>query len=107
METDYAKHYRGHQCHYLCSFRLRIWRIWNGQDSSELQLGLSSETERGLLMQLCFATNNVHKLDEVKAIIDNKISIVSLKEIGCHKELAETSGTISGNSKQKAAYVFK
>lgn len=58
-------------------------------------------------MQLCFATNNAHKLEEVRAIIGRKIQIVSLKEIGCHEELAETTGTIAGNSRQKAEYIFK
>src|SRR5438445_12759044 len=58
-------------------------------------------------MQLCFATNNAHKLEEVKAIIGRKVHIVSLKEIGCHEELAETTGTIAGNSRQKAEYIFK
>jgi len=41
------------------------------------------------------------------AIIGRKIQIVSLKEIGCHEELAETTGTIAGNSRQKAEYIFK
>ncbi|GHN01464.1 non-canonical purine NTP pyrophosphatase [Cytophagales bacterium WSM2-2] len=58
-------------------------------------------------MRLCFATNNAHKLDEVRALVKEKISIVNLKEIGCTEELAETTGTISGNSLQKAEYVFK
>lgn len=58
-------------------------------------------------MQLCFATNNKHKLDEVKALVDGKISILSLQDIGCVEELAETTGTIVGNSKQKATYVFE
>ena len=58
-------------------------------------------------MQLCFATNNAHKLEEAMAIIGRKIHIVSLKEIGCHEELAETTGTIAGNSRQKAEYIFK
>ncbi len=58
-------------------------------------------------MQLCFATNNAHKLEEAMAIIGRKIQIVSLKEIGCHEELAETTGTIAGNSRQKAEYIFK
>lgn len=57
-------------------------------------------------MELCFATNNAHKLEEVRAIIGRKIHIVSLKEIGCRQELAETSGTITGNSRQKAEYVL-
>jgi len=58
-------------------------------------------------MKLCFATNNAHKIEEVKALLGNEIELVSLKEIGCTEELAETTGTIAGNSKQKAQYVFE
>src|SRR5258708_16430820 len=58
-------------------------------------------------MELWFAPNNAQKLEEVRAIIGRKIHIVSLKEIGCHEELLETSGTIPGNSRQKAEYIFK
>lgn len=64
------------------------------------------------MIKLCFATNNTHKLDEVRALLGERrstseeISIVSLKEIGCTEELAETTGTINGNSRQKAEYVF-
>jgi len=57
-------------------------------------------------MKLCFATNNAHKLSEVKSLLDWKFQIVSLQEIGCIEELAETTGTISGNSTQKAEYVY-
>jgi len=58
------------------------------------------------MMKLCFATNNAHKLLEVKSLLDEKFEIVSLQDIGCHEELGETAGTISGNSNQKAAYVY-
>ena len=57
-------------------------------------------------MKLCFATNNAHKLSEVNSLLDGKFQIVSLQEIGCTEELAETTGTISGNSNQKAEYVY-
>ena len=56
-------------------------------------------------MRLCFATNNAHKLSEVKSLLDGKFRIVSLQDIGCTEELAETTGTIPGNSSQKATYV--
>ncbi len=58
-------------------------------------------------MQLCFATNNLHKLQEIKSILDKKYSILSLADIGCKEELAEEQDTIPGNSFQKAEYVFK
>ncbi len=58
-------------------------------------------------MELCFATNNQHKLQEVKSILNKKYSVLSLADIGCKEELAEEQNTIAGNSFQKAEYVFK
>ena len=58
-------------------------------------------------MELCFATNNAHKLEEVKSLLQGQVQIVSLQDIGCAEELAETTGTIIGNSRQKAEYVFE
>lgn len=57
-------------------------------------------------MKLCFATNNEHKLKEVQVLLDQKFQLVSLRDIGCIEELPETTGTIPGNSKQKAEFVF-
>ncbi len=57
-------------------------------------------------MKLCFATNNQHKLDEVKRAIGESVQLLSLKDIGCSEELPETRDTLEGNSLQKAEYVF-
>lgn len=57
-------------------------------------------------MRVCFATNNKHKLEEVKRMLENKFEIVSLEEIGCLDELSETQDTLEGNSLQKADFVF-
>jgi XTP/dITP diphosphohydrolase len=57
-------------------------------------------------MQLCFASRNTHKLAEIQAIVGNKFHIIGLAEIGCHEELAETTNTIEGNSRQKAQYIW-
>lgn len=58
-------------------------------------------------MTLCFATNNKHKLEEVKHIVGPDHKIVSLAEINCFEELPETRDTLEGNSLQKAEYVFE
>lgn len=58
-------------------------------------------------MTLCFATNNKHKLDEVKQVVGEVINIVSLEELHCLEELPETCDTLEGNSLQKAEYVFQ
>jgi len=58
-------------------------------------------------MELCFATNNQHKIEEVKHLLGSNHSLLSLKEIGCVEELPEDQPTIEGNSFQKAEYIFK
>lgn len=58
-------------------------------------------------MTLCFATNNKHKLEEVIPLLKDSFDLLSLDQVGCTHELPETQNTISGNSFQKAEYVFK
>jgi len=57
-------------------------------------------------MKLCFASNNEHKLTEIRQIIGDQYQIVSLQEIGCFEELPEEQTTLEGNSRQKAEYVW-
>ncbi len=56
-------------------------------------------------MKLVFATNNAHKLEEVREIFSGKVEVLSLKDINCTAEIPETSPTIEGNSLQKARYI--
>lgn len=57
-------------------------------------------------MKLVFATNNKHKLDEVRKITaPHGIEIVSLNDINCHDEIPETADTLEGNALQKAQYI--
>lgn len=58
-------------------------------------------------MRLCFATRNQHKLEEVKSLLVGTFRLMNLNDIGCYEELPETTGSIHGNSKQKAEYVNK
>jgi XTP/dITP diphosphohydrolase len=58
-------------------------------------------------MILVFATNNLHKLSEIKHMLQNtQIEILSLKDIGCFEEIPETSETLQGNALQKAQYIY-
>ncbi len=52
-----------------------------------------------------FATNNKHKLDEVRKITDGLIRVVSLEEIDCQDEIPETADTLEGNALLKAQYI--
>jgi len=56
-------------------------------------------------MQLCFASNNAHKLDEIRPLLPAGFALLSLADIGCHEELPETQDTLEGNARQKAEYV--
>ncbi len=56
-------------------------------------------------MKICFATNNLKKIEEVKAALGAAIEIVSLQAIGCMEELPETGDTLEHNAFQKARYV--
>lgn len=55
---------------------------------------------------LCFATNNIHKTEEIRALLGPFFVLKNLKDIGCTEELPETQPTIEGNARQKAQYVF-
>ena len=56
-------------------------------------------------MRLCFASNNAHKLAEIRPLLP-AIELLSLADIGCHEELPETQPTLVGNARQKAQYVW-
>jgi XTP/dITP diphosphohydrolase len=58
------------------------------------------------MIRLCFASNNKHKLEEIKHVAGGYVDLVSLADIKCFEELPETRDTLEGNSLQKAAYVF-
>lgn len=58
-------------------------------------------------MKLVFATNNAHKLEEVREIFSGKVEVLSLKDIACTAEIPETSPTIEGNSLLKARYIYE
>jgi XTP/dITP diphosphohydrolase len=57
-------------------------------------------------MRLCFASNNSHKLDEIRLLLPLSVQLLSLADIGCREELPETQPTLEGNARQKAQYVF-
>lgn len=69
------------------------------------------------MQQLVFATNNAHKLEEVDAILrqtqndrqaqdDKRIQLLSLNDINCHDDIAETGITFNENASIKSHYIF-
>lgn len=55
---------------------------------------------------IVFATNNPHKLQEVRDILKGKYIVRSLEELGCHDDIPETADTLEGNALQKARYIY-
>lgn len=57
-------------------------------------------------MEIVFATNNAHKIHEIKKAVGNGIQFKSLEDIGCVAELPENQDTLEGNALEKANYIF-
>ena len=57
--------------------------------------------------EMVFATNNTHKLEEVRAMLGDSHQLLSLQEIGCVEEIPETADTLEGNALQKAHFVVQ
>ena len=57
--------------------------------------------------KLVFATNNAHKLEEIRAIVGDKINLLSLSDIDCFGDIPETANTLEGNALMKAHFVYE
>ncbi len=57
--------------------------------------------------KLVFATNNAHKLEEIRAILGNEMEVLSLNDIHCEADIPETADTLEGNARLKAEYVYR
>ncbi len=56
-------------------------------------------------MKIVFATNNIHKLDEIRKISKGQLEILSLADINCHEDIPETGVTLQENALIKAKFV--
>lgn len=59
------------------------------------------------MKKFVFATNNAHKLEEVKALLGDKIELLSMKDIKCSADIPETETTLEGNALLKARYIYE
>lgn len=55
--------------------------------------------------KIVFATNNAHKLREIREIMGAEWEVLSLSDIGCHVDIPETADTLAGNAEIKARYI--
>ena len=58
-------------------------------------------------MKIVFATNNKHKLSEVRAVLGEGYELVTLAEVGITEDIPETGDTLDENASQKAHYVYE
>ena len=59
------------------------------------------------MMKIVFATNNAHKLDEVRQVVGDKFALVSLRECGIVEDITENEPTLEGNALAKARYIYE
>lgn len=59
------------------------------------------------MMKIVFATNNAHKLDEVRQVVGDKFTLVSLRECGIVEDIPENEPTLEGNALAKAHYIYE
>lgn len=57
--------------------------------------------------KIVFATNNAHKLSELRAIVGDRFEVLSLNDIDCHDDIPENEDTIEGNALVKARWVYE
>ena len=58
-------------------------------------------------MKLVFATNNLHKLQEIKQLLGDSVELLSLTDINCVVDIPETQDTIEGNAAEKSFYIWE
>lgn len=58
------------------------------------------------MKKIVFATNNAHKLEEVAAILKERVELLSMKDINCFADIPETADTLEGNALLKAHYIY-
>lgn len=59
------------------------------------------------MIKIVFATNNAHKLSEVRAVLGNGYELVTLKDVGITEDIPETGATLDENASLKARYVYE
>lgn len=57
------------------------------------------------MKKIVFATNNKHKLDEIRKITTGRIEILSLSDINCNEDIEETGTTLEENALIKVRYI--
>ena len=64
-------------------------------------------TKENVMIELVFATNNLHKLGELSRLAGDKIHLLSLKDVNCFEDIPETADTLEGNAAIKARFIWE
>jgi len=59
------------------------------------------------MIELVFATNNLHKLDELSKLAGDNFHLLSLKDVNCTDDIPETADTLEGNAALKARFIWE
>jgi XTP/dITP diphosphohydrolase len=57
-------------------------------------------------MEIVFATNNLHKLEEISALLGDRFHLMGLKDLNINEEIPEDNPTLEENASQKAWYIY-
>lgn len=57
-------------------------------------------------MEIVFATNNLHKLEEISALLGGDFQLLGLKDLSISEEIPEDHETLEENASQKAWYIY-
>lgn len=72
-----------------------------------LKVVLKVKMETSKALQLCFASNNKYKLDEIRLLLsDDRIQLNTMQDLGVYDELSETGDTLEYNAWQKANHLY-
>jgi len=58
------------------------------------------------MKKIVFATNNQHKLSEIRDILGSDFEVISLKELGFNEDIPETGDTLAENASQKSHFIL-
>ncbi|MFZ6011821.1 MAG: non-canonical purine NTP diphosphatase [Bacteroidota bacterium] len=67
----------------------------------------SKKLQRPTTLQLVAATNNLHKISEIRPMLEPDFRILTLSDIGCSEDLREDHDTLQANALQKAEFVYR
>ena len=57
--------------------------------------------------EIVIATNNKHKVEEIRSLVGDRIKIITLSELGCKEDIPETGETLEENARQNAQYIWR